>query len=398
MSILIAFGIAGALMQSPAATQGAALSGRVVDQGSQAPVVGAQVMLLLVPSGPGPMPFPGQPPTSSTDRDGRYRFEGLQPGRYRISVGKAGFAPLDGPGLPDVRLAAGERRDDVDFAIQKGAVIVGHVVDEAGEPVHEAHVMAMQKPPAAASTAAMPSAAIMRTPALTGSLTLMPSGFSATTNDLGEFRLFSLAAGEYYVQAMPRPEFGESHAPRATTMLPTYYPGTSDAVAAQPIAVAAGETSVDVVIRMIQVPAFQVSGVVLDQRGQPVPDAMVKLVVEEPGAPVPFMMGPWRQSRSDASGRFTIANVTSGTYTLLAIAPVVISRAADARGGANGGSFTAFGFGSGGVGGTIGPGVVTETRDGTTIQYRDDAAARLPITISTANVSGLEVIVRPATR
>jgi hypothetical protein len=389
MSLLIAFGLVGALFQSPAAAQNASVSGQVVEEGSRAPVAGAQVILFPMPSAPHAMRF-HQPPTSITDQDGRYRFDALEPGRYGISVRKAGFASQDVPGRPNVDLTPGEHRDDVNLTVQKGAVIVGRVLDEAGDPVLEAQVMAFHKPPAASSAASM------------GAHALIPGGsMVATTNDLGEFRLFGLSPGEYYVQAMSRADFGESHAPRAMRVLPTYFPGTSDALAAQPIAVAAGETSADVVIRMIQVPAFQVSGVVLDQRGQPLADAVVRLVVDEPGGPMPFLRGPLTQSRSDATGKFTIGNVTSGTYTLVAIAPVVISRPTDrgpASGGNNGGSFTTFGFGSGGVGGMIGGGVTTETRNGTTIQYRDDMATRVPITVTAANVSGLEVIVRAAAR
>jgi hypothetical protein len=36
---------------------------------------------------------------------------------------------------------------------------------------------------------------------------LIPAGGGGETNDLGEFRLFSLAPGDYYVHAMRRPLF-----------------------------------------------------------------------------------------------------------------------------------------------------------------------------------------------
>src|SRR5918999_3164845 len=107
MSLLIAFGLVGALIQSPAAAQSAAVSGQVVEEGSKAPVPGAQVVLFPVPSGPGPGRF-HQPPTSITDQDGRYRFDSLEPGRYGISVRKAGFASQNAARLRGVELAAGE--------------------------------------------------------------------------------------------------------------------------------------------------------------------------------------------------------------------------------------------------------------------------------------------------
>jgi protocatechuate 3,4-dioxygenase beta subunit len=381
MSLLIALGLVGALIQSPAAEQTAAVSGRVVEDGTLVPVAGAQVLLFPMPSERGQMPFRFQPPTSTTDKDGRYRFDGLAAGRYRMSVRKPGFAQPRGAELPEVDLVSGERRDDVDVTLYKGAVIVGRVLDESGEPVLEARVMALHK------VSSRPGKA-MRGDAL------VPAGSSAMTNDLGEFRLFSLPPGEYYVQAMSSLQIEGAQTQRATTVLPTFFPGTPDPTAAQPVTVGAGETSVDVVIRMIGAPAFQVSGVVVDQRGRPVDNVMIRLAVDQPYPPMAFME-PWIQSRTDASGRFTVNNVTSGSYTLVAIPPRVTAApaAAGAHGGAHGsGGYMAF-VGNV-VSGSVGPGLITETRDGVTVEYREDTGTRVPVVISAANVSGLEVIVR----
>ena len=384
MSLLIVFGLVSALIQSPATEQSAAVSGRVVEDGTLTPVAGAHVMLFPIPSGPGHVPFRFQPPTTTTDPEGRYRFHGLQAGRYRMSVRKAGFAPPNGPGVPEVLLASGERRDDVDVTLHKGAVIVGRVLDEAGEPVLEARVIALQK------ASSLPGNGAMRENAL------VPAGSSTMTNDLGEFRLFSLPPGEYYVQAAAAPHLQGAQTHRATTMLPTYFPGTSDAMAAHPVTVGAGQTSAEVIIRMASAPAFQVSGVVVDQKGRPVENAMIRLAFDVGNRPMPFMMEPWLQSRSDVNGTFTVNNVTSGSYTLVAIAPLVRSNSAgtpSARGGANasGGYTTLFGVTSG----SIGPGLITETRDGIiTVEYHESFATRVPVAIGGANVSGLEVVVR----
>ena len=229
----------------------------------------------------------------------------------------------------------------------------------------------------------------------------MPVGSGAQSNDLGEFRLFGLPPGSYYVQAMPRPDFGGSSSQRPTTTLPTYFPGTPDPAAAQLISVGAGQTSGDVVIRMVAVPAFSVSGVVLDDARRPVTNAMVRLMAEETPGRSLLMMGSWNQSRTDTSGRFTITNVTNGAYTLIATAPVVVSGPATGGGGGgatSGGSFSSFGFSGGIVGGIVAGEVITEMANGTTIQYRDDTATRVPITINQASVGGLELIVRTHAR
>ena len=144
----------------------------------------------------------------------------------------------------------------------RGAVIVGRVLDEGGEPLGGVQVMAMQRPPA------LPGGPPMR-----GNF-LIPGRSSAQTNDLSEFRLFGLKPGEYYVQATARFESGGS--PLGMTLLPTYFPDISDLGAAQPISLGAGQTSGIIDIRMIAVPAFQVSGVVLDEARRPVANAMVR--------------------------------------------------------------------------------------------------------------------------
>jgi protocatechuate 3,4-dioxygenase beta subunit len=377
MPLLIVLGLAGGLTQAaPVSTpQLGAISGQVLEGGTLAPIAGAQVTLL--PSGPRPVPepFSDQLRTAVTDQSGRFRFEGVEPGRYGMGVHKTGFADPIGPGLPEIDLGPGERRDAGAVMLQKGGVISGRVLDEAGEPLVSAGVMLMRRPK-------VPPGAT-----LTRQDLLVPGGSSAQTNDIGEFRLFGLPPGEYYLQAFVHSEFGGAAAPRARTMFPTYFPDTSDPAAAQPVSVAAGQTASDVVIRMVGAPAFQVSGVVRDEAGTPVAHALVRLDGDDPsGGPAMFMTH--RQSRTDATGHFAINNVTNGAYTLLAIAPVLISRQDSAAG-------ASMIWGSVSGSGVRGGAVMTETRNGTTVQYRDDLATRVPITVNDGNVEGLEVVVWP---
>ena len=391
---LIVLGLVGVLMQAAAAPSGATVSGRVLEEGTQAPIAAAQVTLFRFQPMTTQRGFPGpeRPRFATTDPNGRYVFEGVDAGQYRIAVQKAGFAvpdefAIDRRGLIDLK--AGEHRTDVNMTMQRGAVIVGRVLDTSGEPLANVQVMAMRKAPL---PPAMP-------PGVARADFLVPGGQGAQTNDLGEFRLFGLPSGDYIVQATPNHNFG-SQAPSATARITTFYPGTSDPAAAQRISVGPGQTVGDIAMTMIEVPAFQVSGVVLTEAGRPVVNAMVRLQVEGGGARSFQMMEPWNQSRTDASGRFTIDSVTSGTYTLLAVAPAVLSRAVPppSEPVQSGGTFS-FGVSGGSVSGTVGGGITTETGpDGTTVHYTDDMATRVPVTVDDANVSGLEVVVRPPAR
>jgi protocatechuate 3,4-dioxygenase beta subunit len=354
---------------------GTRLSGVVTEDGGRTPVAGARVMLMASRPSPG-FADPNQPPMTVTDREGRFTFDGVAPGRYRLNAQKPGFATIGAP--PEVAVIEGQPRAGVMLTLQRGGVIAGRVLDESGEPVINASVMAMRRPPA------LP-AAVRQPPNV-----LMTAG-STQTNDLGEFRLFGLAPGEYAVQVNGRDMFGNSLA-RKTTPVPTYYPGTTDPLAAQIISLASGQTFGNVDITVIELPSFQVSGVVRDHNGRPVNNAQVRLTSAPSNAVLP--MGPRmsNQARSDVSGRFTINAVTAGTYTLTAIPPVVVSRAAAAGTPAATGIQT-FGLVSGVVGGSPGAAVMRETRDGATTEWRDDNATSVPVSIDAASVTGLEIVV-----
>jgi len=390
MSPLAFVALAFTLTLQAAVPQQAVVSGAVFEAGSNMPVAGAQVTLISFVFRPRPGP-PPEPLVAATDQNGRYQFAALEPGRYRVSVQKAGFATMLGRGVPEVTLKAGDRRTDVNVTIQRGGAVVGRVLDENGEPIANANVTAWRRPPVANGAAAL------------ARFGLVPAGALAQTNDLGEFRLFGLAPGDVYVQATSRPDFVRSASPRPTVPLATYFPGTADVVGAMPITVAPGQTSGEITITMISAPAFEVSGVVADESGRPVENTLVRLEIDRaPGdPPMPLVVG-MRSARSDKAGRFTIGGVVNGSYTLLAIAPVLLSARDAAPGGAVGAAvpttFTSGTVTGGVVSGFVGGGVTAETVNGVTTQYRDDAGTRVAVTVNDASVAGVDVVVRAPAR
>jgi hypothetical protein len=222
-------------------------------------------------------------------------------------------------------------------------------------------------------------------------------GPGAQTNDLGEFRLHSLPAGEYFIQAAP--PFNRAGAPpsgsseQALTLVPTYFPGTTDWQAAQPIDLAAGQTAGDFTVVMVQVPAYRVSGIVRDESGEPFPNVRVRLIAEGSDASSTAVANALNQARTDEKGAFVLSSVISGSYRLLAVPPALVDNVPEMFRGTNSG------FVMSGGGGAAGGMVTTESRDGVVVQYRDDAGTTAPVVVIDSAVGDLQLVVRrPARR
>lgn len=87
------------------------VEGSVLDARSGAPLAGAEVTLVPRPAGlvsgggAGASAFPARDRTVRSDREGRYRFDGVAEGAYSLRVVRAGYRPA----TVEVVLAAGPR-------------------------------------------------------------------------------------------------------------------------------------------------------------------------------------------------------------------------------------------------------------------------------------------------
>jgi protocatechuate 3,4-dioxygenase beta subunit len=349
--------VALSFVQAPATSQAGHISGRITAQSTNTPIADAQVTLIpqTRPAGPA-----GLPPQAFTDRDGRFQFDDVTPGTYRISVQKSGFAPDEWfPGQPpsqQVRVAPGQSVSGIDRQLQKGAVIGGRILDANGEPMPDVPIMVMRH------------VAIGRG---TSSRLIPAPGQGRQTNDLGEFRMSGLAAGEYYVAAMPNPmRSGGSRSATAdgsrTTLARTFYPGTTDEAAALPVAVTAGAEVGNISFTLQSAAAFRVSGIVVDEDGNTVNNAMVMLS----GDGLSGNFGPGRNARTQPDGRFVIVDVPAGSYRVHAM-PILT------------------GNGSGGSGGVV---------SFSSSSSAGAAAPPPPIVVTDADVTGLTVVTPRPTR
>jgi protocatechuate 3,4-dioxygenase beta subunit len=215
------------------------------------------------------------------------------------------------------------------------------------------------------------------------------SGPPAVTNDLGEFRIHSLAPGDYYVQASPRFEPPNAqNTPTVTTKIaPTFYPGATDVAGAQSSAIGAGATLTGIEIGLLRAQAFSIRGVVVDEEGRPVANAMVMLT-HDPTQGIPTFT-PSSQARTAPDGSFAIEGIVNGSYRLSAAAA---STSKIERIGVSGGIVSS----SGGFGGPVGR-VMTETRNGVTSQYLFDPQDEIRITVQGDHLTGVQLIAKRPT-
>jgi protocatechuate 3,4-dioxygenase beta subunit len=248
-------------------------------------------------------------PGAVTDASGRFVIENIDPGRYNVSAERNGFVRFQygsrGPGRPGapLTLSPGQRTRDLVFRLFPQGVITGKVVDEDGEPVESAQIR------------------VLRYAFVRGKRQMTSPGF-ASTDDQGEYRVFGLDPGKYYLSATYHPQTGmgiaQDQKPAAEAnegYAPTYYPGTNDPAAATVIQISAGAVlgGVDVTLRKTR--TIQIRGHVVNPTGEGLPQfVIVQLTPKEGG----FLNASTRDMVQRRDGAFQIRDVVPGSYFLTA--------------------------------------------------------------------------------
>ncbi len=267
------------------------IRGRVTLSGSDDPIPRALVRVIS--------PALKTPRTTKTGADGRYEIAGLRGGRYSVAVTKANFVAANfgqrrpgGPGTP-FDLADGQAAGNVDLRLFRAGVISGRVLDEFGDPAADVAV------------------ATLRYQFMNGERRLAPAGARSVSNDIGEFRLFGLAPGDYIVSASLQ-SFAFGDTDDRSAYAATYYPGTPNPSQAQRITIAPGQTVGDLTLGLQPARAMKISGVALDASGKPMAGAMVMAMGRN------LFDTNMRPAQVRPDGRFTIGGVVAGDYILRA--------------------------------------------------------------------------------
>jgi len=248
-----------------------AVTGQLTDRSSGQPISGIEVELLNES---------GMVAETTTDGGGNYRFAEIQPGTYEVAFNPgAANASYDsayygGASAATVQVNDGQTTQNINGQLITGAAIGGTVTNSAHQPVSGVGVQIMNP--------------------VTGDYHYLTTGADGT------YLLDGLAPGGY--QILFQPGSGEDYVYQ-------YYPDESNAAAAQPVAVTAGQTSP---ANATLATAATVSGKVTDAAtGAPIGGVRV-FINSYGGGGVAYDYNT--STTTDADGNWSIVGLSTGTY------------------------------------------------------------------------------------
>jgi hypothetical protein len=260
--------------------------------------------------------------TAITGADGTFRISGILPGRYRLIAERTGFVEMEKHHPRSsgrlLTLTAGQELKDVVIRLQATSAIDGRVTDEDGDALADAQV------------------AVLRRTFARGRSHWEQIG-AERTNDLGEYRIAGLPAGQYYISVTPPPDFkslieaasnapavepkeqagGQECPPRShfgaerpaiTSYITTYYPGVKDRAQAATVQLREGE-DFPANFSLTPSPSVTIHGSI----GRVAPGASAAV-----GMRASDFNSALNGAEVHKDGSFEIRDVSPGTYTLLA--------------------------------------------------------------------------------
>jgi protocatechuate 3,4-dioxygenase beta subunit len=286
-----------------AGPQDASISGRVTDKVSGQPL---PRMIVTLYTGD-----PAKQIEAVTDKDGRYRIDGVGPGKYAIGAaheenrttylrqwfGRAepGY-PFNPPPPPNLEVAAGESRADVDFALTRALAIEGHVLDPFGGPLRNVGVALFD-----ANDRPLPAR-------------------GSTSDDLGAYRIFGLPPGHYRVCVGRTGSFDFPAAADGSTLARTCYPTSPGPATAADVGLTTLDASnIDITVQWSAAPTSFAVGA---GHGSDVGQIRGRIVEKETGHPIASAL-VYLQSRAPTQDHFLTSTLTDedGWFTFSALRP-----------------------------------------------------------------------------
>ena len=241
---------------------------------------------------------------SATDTDGRFKFEKVPAGTYVVSISRDGFVPAETkPRGMMITVVEGQNLTGLSYKMATAGLIAGKIVDADGDPMPGLMLQAIPKGQGRSGASAM-----ITTYLSTMGVARNFPGIGAT-NDLGEYRIAGLRAGQYVVVARPGGHVAPPPAPgnkarpgERLLYAPTYYPGVLDEKQASALQVVSGGV-VTADFTLLVHRAYRVSGIVSG-------------LVNAKGSSLVLMStsGRPQQQQLGEGGKFEFPSLEPGTY------------------------------------------------------------------------------------
>ena len=282
------------------------MQGTVFNKVSGAPVNHAHVMYIKSAAGANDNLTPI---STDTDSEGHFLIQ-VEPGTYRLWVERPGFARQPyGARTPEgagtvLTLAPRQQVRDITIKLVPLGAISGRTIDNEGEPVQGVSVQ------------------VLRFSYANGKRQLIPVS-GASSNDRGEYRIFGLPAGRYYLLATLHGA-PMSHPPDAGGLVPEmldpfaplYYPGVLDPAAATMVPLPEGGEASDIDFNLQRIRAVTVRGRVTSS----IPDSsgsQLQVVLAHNEGNTASGVGRLTATIDPATGRFEFRGAAPGEYLLL---------------------------------------------------------------------------------
>jgi hypothetical protein len=199
-----------------------------------------------------------------------------------------------------MELKAGQVLERIDFALPRGGVIAGSVVDDAGAPVELAAVV------------------LLRERFVNGERRLVETGIEFgsrdLTDDLGQFRLYGIPPGTYYLAANPAASSYQSSRTNVRTEATrmTLFPGTRTRASARPLTIAEGEEIDGLNLALLPTRVAAIVGTVAMPPGAAGAGNLTLIKRADVGLETTELMS------FDPNGAFVVRNLPPGRYILFA--------------------------------------------------------------------------------
>jgi 5-hydroxyisourate hydrolase-like protein (transthyretin family) len=288
------------------------VTGRVVTAAEGNPLKSARVLLT-----PNHTRSDSEMYAASTDSEGHFTLKDIPAGSYEFSAAHTGFVEQDyKAGANDTgplfSLTSAQKVSDVLFRLVAAGVITGRVSNEDGEPMQRVEVVALRRP----SEEEMEDIDESHRHKIE-----METVGSGESDDRGQYRIFGLKPGEYFIRTTDSSFFPGGRIAMGDDFWvkqvlgsdygSVYFPGVTQSSQAQVIPVKAGEEA-QADLTMHRVKTVEISGRVIGGSG-PAANAPIRL------EPVDDNESDFdRQTTSDDKGAFRLRNIPEGSYYIVA--------------------------------------------------------------------------------